>query len=123
MINNTKSRSRILSATVVSVLMFIATEVPANTMPAVTAYVSDVGTYEDGSIYVYFDRQISSCGTTTRLDIADSHPAKTQVLSIAMAAFLSGKPVRIHPGSCAGGLPAFGSEGDSYFYLTSSIPS
>ena len=104
------------------VLFCIPIGVHANTMGGVTAKVTGTGTYDDGSIYIFFDRQISSCSTTSRLDLVATHPAKEQVLSIAMTAFVSGKSVNIHPGSCGGESPVFGTVGDSYFYLTNANP-
>ena len=87
-------------------------------MGPVIANVTGTGTYEDGSIFVFFDRQISSCSGTTRVDLAANHDAKEQVLSIAMTAFVSGRMVSVHPGSCNGAVPDFGPTGDSYLYLT-----
>jgi hypothetical protein len=87
--------------------------------PPITAYVTATGTYSDGSVYVFFDRQISSCNESGRLDIPASHPALKNILAIAMTAFAAGKMVRVHPGSCNGTTPQFTLTGDSYFYLTS----
>ena len=93
----------------------------ANTLGPVVAKVIGTGTYDDGSIFVFFDRQISSCSeNSTRLDLLHSHPAKEQVLSIAMTAFVSGKSVTVHPGSCSGNFPAFDTVGDSFMFLTNS---
>ena len=99
-------------------LSFLSIISHANDMSAVVAKVTGTGTYDDGSIYVFFDRAISSCTTTGRLDISADHPANRNILSIAMAAFMSGKNVKIHPGSCDGNRPVFGNQGDSYLYLT-----
>ncbi len=99
-------------------LMMNAPLASANSLGAVTAKVNGTGTYDDGAIYIFFDRQISSCNTSGRLDIPAGHPARTQLLSLAMTAFSSDANLRIHPGSCAGGVPVFGTAGDSYMYLT-----
>ncbi|MCU7829569.1 MAG: hypothetical protein KZQ85_10930 [Candidatus Thiodiazotropha sp. (ex Myrtea sp. 'scaly one' KF741663)] len=96
--------------------------VEANTLPSVKANVTGVGTYETGAIFVFFDRAISSCSGSVRIDLEPTHDAKTQVLSIAMTALASGKAVRIHPGSCDGDTPIFGSLGDSFIYLTNQLP-
>jgi len=93
-----------------------------NTLPPVVAYVVGAGSYPDGSIYIFFDRTISSCKSAGRLDLPASHPALKIVFGIAVTAFTSGSAVRIHPGSCAGSEPVFSSEGDSYFYLTKDLP-
>ena len=85
-----------------------------NTLPPVVAHVVGTGTYTDGSIYVFFDRPISSCSAAGRLDIPVSHPALKNILAIAVTAFASGSAVRIHPGSCGGTVPIFSVEGDSY---------
>lgn len=100
------------------ILLFVPLAVHGNTMGPVTAKVIGTGTYDDGSIYIFFDRTISTCRTEGRIDLAAEHPAKEQVLSIAMTAFVSGKSVRIQAGSCVGDNPKFGTVGDSYFYLT-----
>ena len=39
-----------------------------NDGPAVRALVSSTGTYEDGSVYVFFDRAISTCSETNRIE-------------------------------------------------------
>jgi len=88
----------------------------------VTAYVTGTGTYDDGAIYVFFDRAISVCGDKNRIDLAANHSANKNVLSIAMTAFTAGKPVRISAGSCDNTTPVFGAAGDSYFYLTNEAP-
>lgn len=84
---------------------------------AVVAKVNAVGTYDDGSIYIYFDRAISDCSATNRLDVAADNPSVKNVLSIAMTAFATGSNVEINPGSCSGEKPQFTTTGDSYFYL------
>jgi len=94
----------------------------ANTLQAVVANVTATGTYSSGAIFVLFDRAISSCSGDGRIDLGANHPAKTQMLSIAMTAFASGKAVVIHPGSCNGSTPIFGDVGDSYFFLTNEKP-
>jgi hypothetical protein len=85
---------------------------------AVTAKVNVVGTYDDGSIYIMFDKAISDCSTTSRIDLPANNPSVKNVLSIAMTAFVTGSNVEIHPGSCSGVTPLFSTDGDSYFYLT-----
>ena len=86
--------------------------------PAVTAKVNSVGTYDDGSIYIYFDRAISACSTTNRLDVSASIVAAKNVLALATTAFVSGSSVVVHPGGCTGAYPTFTSDGDSFIYLT-----
>lgn len=115
------TNKRIVLISLFALSIFPAIALP-NTLPAVTAYVTAAGTYNSGSIYVFFDRQISSCSSSNRLDISANHPALKNILSIAMAAYMSGSAVRIHPGSCAGTAPYFGAEGDSHFYLTKDVP-
>ena len=99
------------------VLLLAAFSANANTMSAVLAKVTGAGTYADGSVYVFFDRPISSCSTGNgRIDIAAGSPARDQVLSIAMTAFVSGRSVKIRPASCDGQSSVF--DGSSYFYLS-----
>lgn len=88
-----------------------------NPQGGVTTTITGTGTYDDGSIYIFFASAISGCSTEDRLDIAANHPAKDQILAIAMTAFTSGKSVRIRPGGCIGSTPNFGTVGDSFFYL------
>lgn len=85
---------------------------------AVTAKVNAVGTYGSGAIFIFFDRAISDCSTTNRIDLAAANPSVKHVLSVAMVAFSTGSDVFIHAGSCAGTVPVFSTGGDSYFYLT-----
>ncbi len=99
------------------VLLLTAFSASANTMGAVLAKVTGTGTYANGSIFVFFDRQISSCSTDDgRIDIAASSPARDEVLSVAMAAFVSGRSVKIRPASCDGQSSVF--DGFSYIYLS-----
>ena len=111
-----------ISALIVT-LLGIPTVGNCNTFPAVTAYIVGTGTYDDGSIFIFFDRQISSCNSSGRLDIPASNPSIKNVLAIAMTAYSSRSAVRIHPGSCAGTVPVFSTTGDSYIYLTKDSPS
>lgn len=90
----------------------------ANTSPAIVAKVTGTGTYGDGAVYVFFDRPIASCSNKGRLDFSATHPAKKNILSIAMTAFISGKPVKVRPESCDGSKAVFSESGNSYFYLT-----
>lgn len=90
----------------------------SNTLAPVVAYVTEVGTYDDGSVFVFFDRTISSCSSTNRLDLGINHPARKEVFSIAMSAFLSGNRVKVHPGGCNGIYATFDAVGDSYLYFT-----
>ena len=114
-----KKRLHLLIVTLAILSANIAT---ANTLPAVVAKVTGVGTYDNGAIYVFFDRAISSCNSAGRIDLGTSHVAKQQVLAIAMTAFTAGKSVKVHPGSCDGSKPKFEDIGDSYFYLTNDNP-
>jgi len=99
------------------VLLLMAFSANANTMGAVLAKVTGTGTYANGSIYVFFDRQISSCSTDDgRIDIAATSPARDQILSVAMTAFVSGRSVKIRPASCDGQTSVF--DGYSYLYLS-----
>ena len=97
---------------------FLGLTMYAPSSVAVVAKVNAVGTYDDGAIYIFFDRAISDCSTTNRLDLAADNPSVKHVLSIAITAFTTGSNVQIHPGSCSGGTPEFSTAGDSYFYLT-----
>lgn len=99
-------------------LTMLPSAVFSNTAPPVIAYVSNVGTYGSGAVFVYFDRPISSCGSTTRLYLHAAHAARKEVLSIAMTAFLTGAQVKVHPGGCSGVYPTFDTADDSYIYLT-----
>lgn len=101
-----------------AVLLLLSSVVYSNTLPAVVAHVTGAGTYNDGSIYVFFDRPISSCSDAARIDLVSSHSAREQVLSLAMTALVSGRAVVVHPGGCSGTAPVFGPEGDSFIYLT-----
>ena len=103
-------------------VLFLSFGAYANSMGPVVAKVTGTGTYDDGAIYIFFDRAVSSCTAAGRLDLSSTHPAKDQVLSLAMTAFASGKSVKVHPGSCNGSTPEFGSVGDSYLYLTNEEP-
>ena len=104
-------------------LMLLSSLAFSNNLGPVVAKVAGTGVYDDGAIYVFFDRPISSCSSNRRLDLEVNHPAGQQILSLAMAAFVSGRSVMIHPGSCSGSSPEFGAIGDSFFYLTSQEPS
>lgn len=99
---------------------FMALAASANTLPALNAIVTAAGTYPSGAIYVFFDRPISSCSSSQRIDLPNEHPAKRQVLAVAMLALATGKSVTIHPGACDGPTPAFDQRGDAFFYLNAS---
>ena len=91
----------------------------ANTMAAVTAKVIGAGTYDDGSVYLFFDRQISSCDAAqNRIDVPHTSAAAKNVLSIGMTALTSGANVTVHPGACDANSSAFDERGDSYIYLS-----
>ncbi|MBI3777284.1 MAG: hypothetical protein HY273_17385 [Gammaproteobacteria bacterium] len=97
---------------------FVAFAAYAPSSGAVVAKVNAVGTYDDGAIYIFFDKAISDCSTTNRLDLAANNPSVKHVLAIAMTAFTTGSNVEIHPGSCSGAAPEFSTSGDSFFFLT-----
>ena len=105
---------------ILGLFMAISNIAFANTLGSVDARVTGTGAYADGSIYIFFDRNISSCNSnpTGRLDIEATHPARTQILSIAMTAFTSGTLVKVHPGLCNGSNPYFGTGKSSFIYLT-----
>ncbi len=89
-----------------------------NTMSSVVAKVSDVGIYGDGSMYVFFDRQISSCSSSSfRLDLEPDHPAINKVYSAALAALASGKDVKVLPKLCDGNKSRLSRGKDSFFYI------
>jgi len=111
-----------LLLTAISILT-ISTISNANTMSTVIAYVDEVGTYEDGNSFIFFDRKISSCSDSKRLDINTTKATgHEKIISIALVAFTSKSAVKIHPGSCDGSSAVFGAEGDSYIYLTNETP-
>jgi hypothetical protein len=59
------------------------------------ANVTDVGTYGDGSIYIFLNTNLSEPGCTAngRIDIAAGHQHLKEILAIAMSARLSGQRV------------------------------
>lgn len=101
-------------------LLFVATQtsVAIANGPAVVAKVKQVGTYEHGSVFVFFDRPISTCSDTNRLDVEATIPAVKAVFAVATTAFATGSSVVVHPGACNGTKPTFTTDGDSYIYLT-----
>ena len=87
---------------------------------AVTAKVLSVGTYGDGRFFVTLDTVIPepSC-ETNKFDVEGSHNLINSWQSIAMAAAVSGKKVRVKTKGCYGGNPTMDKTNQTYFYLFS----
>ena len=91
----------------------------SNTLGAVVAKVTDVGTYGDGSIYVFFDQTVSPCGSDNkRVDIEYDHLAKSHVFSLAMTAYSADSHVKLKVAACKENSADFTDDKKSYFYLT-----
>jgi len=85
--------------------------------PAIRALVSSTGTYEDGSVYVFFDRAISTCSETNRIDVHFGYLGAKNILALAITAFTTNSYVVVHPGACEGVTAVFDATGDSYMFL------
>lgn len=104
-----------------SVLLMLGL-VGVNSAAAAGSYVTKVGTYGNGSIFVMFDVGLSGCNTATRFDIpanGTNDATIKNVLSIAMAAKASGNPVQVAVNGCTGNTTRgnFDSSLSSYIYL------
>lgn len=95
------------------VLSFSSTVVFAQ----VTAKVVAVGTYGEGSVFVFFDTVISSCSNAQRIDLSATNPSLKNVLSVAEIAFTTGSSVIVNTATCSGATPVFTTDGASYMYL------
>ncbi len=65
--------------------------------PEVRALITNAGTYASGAVYAFFDRAISTCSTTNRIDVAANSPGAKNFLALAMTAFTTNNYVIIHP--------------------------
>ena len=61
-----------------------------------TAQVTNVGTYGDGSIFIFLNvtLNVPGCTVGSRIDVASSNPNVKQILAIAMAAMVSWQTVQ-----------------------------
>ena len=86
---------------------------------AVVARVTDAGTNADGSVFVLFDRPVANCNgkNINRLDVANEHPAKNQVLLVAVTALASFGHTKTTLPACQDGAPQF-TTGKSSIQLT-----
>ena len=98
-------------------LLAISAVSQANTLGPVFTKVTGTGSYDDGSIYIFFPEAISSCNDIGRLDLAANNPSRDQMLAVALTSLSADFTVVVRPGSCASGQPVFGPDGDSYMYI------
>ena len=87
-----------------------------------TAHVTAVGTYGDGSLFIFLSTTISEPGCSagsSRIDIAGTHPQVKTFYTTALAAFASGATVIGTVNGCdpASGSPTFDTTKVSYLYL------
>ncbi len=84
------------------------------------AHVLYTGTWGNGGVFIQLDTtyELSGC-SSPEIWIAANHPAKKEILSVAIAASAAGKQVGISVGSCSapGGRPLFTEDTDSHIYL------
>ena len=82
-----------------------------------TAHVLYAGVYGDGRFFVGLDVTIDepNCAQS-RIDVAPGHPQIDRWLSVALAAHLSGKPIRIKTNGCYGGYPTLDQTQNSWLH-------
>lgn len=87
---------------------------------AFNLHVTGVGTYGDGSIFIFVSGTIAEpyCNAS-RIDIPSTHPQVKTFYSTAVTAFVSGSGVFGSVNGCdpAAGTPTFDTTTNSYLYL------
>ena len=87
-----------------------------------TAHVTAVGTYGDGSLFIFLSTTISEPGCSagsSRIDVAGTHPQIKTFYTTALTALASGATVIGTVNGCdpASGSPTFDTTKVSYLYL------
>jgi hypothetical protein len=79
--------------------------------------ITFVGTLGDGTVFIEFPSVVSlgAC-SSIQVRISSGHPARKEVLAVAMSAFLTGTIVSVQTDSCAGAYPTL-SGTNSWIYL------
>jgi hypothetical protein len=93
----------------------------AQAMTAFNLHVTAVGTYGDGSIFIFVSGTIAEpyCNAA-RIDIPSTHPQLKTFYATAVTAFVSGSGVYGMVNGCnpTTGTPTFDTTTNSYIYLT-----
>lgn len=99
-------------------IMLLALSGPALSAGVEDAKVTKVGTYGNGRVLIGLDKEIPEGGCKqNRFDIEGTHEEKQTVVSIALAALMSGKTVKIKTNGCIDAAPKFSTSEGSIFYV------
>jgi len=89
-----------------------------STGASVEAKVLSAGIYGSGRLFVMLDQTIAEPGcNNTRFDVVAGHEQIETWLSIAMAAAISGKTVKVKTNGCFTIFPTMTPGDDTWFYL------
>lgn len=116
-----KKTKKLVVSLAIAVASFVNVPSYANTTFA--AAVTGVGTYGNGSIFIFLNSPINEPGcnpNSARIDVQASNPNLKQILAVAMTAFLSGKEITGAVNGCDSddGAPTLDQSYDSYIYMT-----
>lgn len=99
-------------------LLTVLMSTPAYSGDSVEGKVLSAGIYGSGRLFVMLDQTIAEPGcANTRFDVAAGHEQIETWLSIAMAAAISGKTVRVKTNGCFAVYPTMTPSEDTWFYI------